>query len=76
VYFVIGATFSLCGLTLASSLDTHALGIASIMVPFLVLGFAASGPLRRWIHATHLRAGILAVCALSALVLLIKSMLG
>jgi uncharacterized protein len=76
VYFMLGAALSLAGLGLGGSLHTRDLALAIVLAPFLLLGFAASGPVRSRIDVGHTRTAVLVVCAASALVLLVRSVLG
>lgn len=75
-YFFGGALLSLLGLALAGELQASdglwALGLA----PFLVLGFLLADPVRRHVDAGRTRAGVLVVCAASALALVVRSALG
>lgn len=75
VYFVLGAGFSLVGLGLTGSLERSTLLLAALMVPFLLVGVVVSRLLHRVVHAHHIRGGVLLVCGLSAVVLLVKSLL-
>ena len=73
IYFIAGAALSLLGLGVAGELAWRDLQLAVLLVPALVLGFAASGPLRRHVDAGHTRVAVLVVCAASAVVLLVRS---
>jgi uncharacterized membrane protein YfcA len=75
IYFVVGAAMSLVGLGVAGELSWRDLQLAALLVPVLVLGFAVSGPIRRHVDAGHTRVAVLCVCAASALVLLVRSLL-
>jgi uncharacterized membrane protein YfcA len=74
-FFVLGAVVSLAGLGIAGQVNRHQLAVGVGLVPFLVAGFAASGPLRRVLDARGLRPAVLAVSALSALLLIGRSLL-
>lgn len=76
VYFVLGAVLSLVGLGVGGALETRELLLALLLAPCLVGGFAVSTVLRRWVDPGHIRYGVLAVCGLSALVLLVRSLTG
>jgi uncharacterized membrane protein YfcA len=75
-YFAVGALLSLLGLALVGELDASdslwALGLA----PFLVLGFLLADTVRRHVDAGRTRAAVLAVCAASALTLVVRSAFG
>ena len=74
VYFLLGTGLSLAGLGVTGSLDRATFFLATVMVPCLLLGFLASRVLRRVVPAEHIRGGVLLVCGLSAVVLLVKSL--
>jgi uncharacterized protein len=74
VYFLFGASLSLVFLGFAGELDLTTLVLAVAYLPCLVIGFALSRPLRRVLPARYVRPLVLAVCAASALVLLVRSL--
>lgn len=76
VYFVAGAALSLVGLGIGGELHLHYLWLAVALSPALLVGFAAAVPLRARLPVEVVRPAILAVCAASALVLLVRSLLG
>jgi uncharacterized membrane protein YfcA len=75
-YFFGGALLSLLGLAVVGELDAGdglwALGLA----PFLVLGFLLADTVRRHVDAGRTRAAVLAVCATSAVALVVRSVFG
>jgi hypothetical protein len=73
VYFLLGASLSLVFLGIAGQLDKTSFVLAAAYLPCLVVGFALSRPLRRVLPARYVRPLVLAVCAASALVLLVRS---
>ena len=73
-YFVAGAAFSLVGLSLAGELQNDHTLLALVLSPILVLGLAVSVPVRRHLPRHVIRAGVLVVCAGSALVLVVRSL--
>jgi uncharacterized membrane protein YfcA len=75
VFFIIGAGMSLVGLGLAGELERTAFVLALAMVPALVLGFALSRLLDRRVPRHRIRAGVLLVSGLSAVVVLVRSLL-
>jgi uncharacterized membrane protein YfcA len=75
-FFVLGALVSLSALGVAGQVSGRQLAVGAGLVPFLVAGFAASGPLRRRIDATGLRVPVLALSAGSAVLLIGRSLLG
>ncbi len=68
VYFAAGAALSLLGLGIVGELRAEVAGLAALLSPLLVLGLALSVPVRRRLPRDAVRAGVLAVCAASALV--------
>ena len=75
-YFVIGSALSLVGLGLAGQLHRHFLVLAAALTPALVAGFLLAAALRTRLPVAAVRRAILAVCATSAMVLLLRSILG
>jgi uncharacterized membrane protein YfcA len=76
VYFIFGATLSLVGLGLGGALHTRDLALAAVLAPFLLVGSAAARPVRARIDVGHTRTAVLAVCAASAIALLVRSVVG
>ena len=76
VYFIVGASLSLVGLALGGALHLRDLAMAAVLAPFLLVGFAAAGPVRARIDVGHTRKAVLAVCAASAIALLVRSLVG
>lgn len=74
VYFLLGAALSLAGLAVTGSLEWPTFLLAMLLVPCLVLGFALSRLLHRFLPREHVRPAVLAVCAASAAVLLVRSL--
>ena len=75
VYFVAGAGLSLTGLATTGALELSTFLLALSLVPALVVGFALSRILVRRVPSQHIRSGVLLVCALSALAVVLKSLL-
>lgn len=75
LYFMAGAALSLAGLGVGGELEASTLLLAVAMVPCLLVGFALSRPVDRWVPREHIRTGMLLVCALSAVVVLVRSLL-
>jgi uncharacterized protein len=76
VYFLVGASLSLVGLWLGGSLHSADVAVAALLAPCLLLGFALAGPMRSRADAGHTRTAVLAVCAASAIALLVRSAVG
>ena len=75
VYFLIGAAFSLIGLAVSGDLTAHQLVVSALLLPALGLGALLGGPLRRRLPAHRVRVAVLVVSGVSALVLLVRSLL-
>lgn len=75
-YFVIGSLLSLTGLLVGGQFSTDALQAAALMVPFLIAGFALSGPARRHVDHGWTRPAVLAMAGAGALALLGQVALG
>lgn len=76
VYFAAGAVFSLVGLGLAGHLSWPDIEVGLLMLPVLVIGVFVAGRLRRRLPGETVRVPVLVVCAASALVLLVRSIVG
>ena len=74
VYFVAGAALSLVGLGVAGALDRSTFVLAMVLVPCLFVGFALSRVLASRLPRHQVRNGVLLVCAVSALGLLVRSL--
>ena len=74
VLFTVGAGMSLVGIWLSGDLDTHALPLAVVLTPCLVFGAWAGGRLQHVLPDRLVRYAVLAICAASALVLLVRSL--
>lgn len=75
VFFTVGAFVSLLTLAALQELPARQVTAGLALTPFVIVGFAVSGPVRRFLDAGRMRAGILAVTALSALLLIVRSAL-
>lgn len=75
VYFFVGATLSLLALVVGGEVGWGELGVAAVLSPAVVVGYALSPLLRRRVRAGQVRAVVLVVCATSATVLLVRSLL-
>ncbi|GII83504.1 membrane protein [Sphaerisporangium siamense] len=76
MYFFLAATQSLAILAAVGKLPLRALAAGALLIPFLVAGYAVSGPLRRFLDGGRIRAGILLVATASAFVLITRSLTG
>lgn len=75
VYFLLGNLVSLAMLTVAGQVGVRDLGRAAVLVPFVVVGFLLSGPLRERVDGPRLRRAVLALSAASAVLLLVRTLL-
>jgi uncharacterized membrane protein YfcA len=73
VYFAVGAVFSLIGLAIAGRITRAEIGLAVLFLPALALGVLLASVVRRRLPTGSIRAGVLVVCAVSALALLARS---
>ena len=69
-YFVLGSVTSIAALGLAGQVTHESLAQTASFAPFLLLGFALSGPARRVLDNGWTRPAVLAVATASALLLL------
>lgn len=76
VYFVIGSAMSLIGLAITGELHRDQVVVAASLVPVLVVGSLLSGVVKRIVGPESVRPAVLVVCASSALVLLVRSLVG
>ncbi|MET0998376.1 MAG: sulfite exporter TauE/SafE family protein [Marmoricola sp.] len=76
VLFTVGAAMSLVGIWLSGHLDTHALPLAVVLTPCLFVGAWVGNRLQGVFPERQMRYAVLAVCAASAIVLLVRSLLG
>lgn len=75
VYFLVGNVLSVAALTVAGEIGERELLRALAMLPFLLVGFWISGPLRGRVDGGRLRAAVLGLSAASAVVLLVRTLL-
>lgn len=74
VFFAVGAGLSLVGLALAGEMEPGTALLALALAPALVVGFVLSRVLDRRLPQHHVRVGVLAVCAASAVAALVRSL--
>lgn len=75
-YFLGGGLLSLLALGVGGQLRETQAVTALALTPFLLAGLAVAGPVRRHVDAGRTRAAVLAVCSMSALALLVRSVTG
>ncbi|WP_184980148.1 sulfite exporter TauE/SafE family protein [Sphaerisporangium rubeum] len=74
MFFFLSAGQSLVILAAVDHLPGRSVLTGVLLIPFMVAGFAVSGPLRRYLDGGRVRAGILVVAALSAFVLIAQQL--
>jgi uncharacterized protein len=74
VFFFVGTMMSLAALAVAGHMSGRSAVTGLALVPFVLAGFAVSGPLRRYLDQGRIRAGVLVVAAASAVVLIVRSL--
>jgi len=74
VYFIVGALLSLAWLGVTGSVTPRQVLLGLALVPFLVLGTWAGARLRARVPEHRIRPAVLAVCAASACLLLVRSL--
>jgi len=75
VYFLVGNVLSGAALAVAGEIGQRELLRALALLPFLLVGFWLSGPLRRRVDGGRLRVAVLVVSAAGAVVLLVRTLL-
>jgi uncharacterized protein len=75
VFFLIGATFSLVALAAGGQLSGRQLGYGAGWIPFVAAGFGLAVPLQNRIPARTLRTSVLVLSAVSAIAVLLRSLL-
>lgn len=73
-YFALGTLTSVAGLAMGGQLSGANVLHSLVLVPFLLVGFALSGPLRKILDRGATRPAILVVAAGSAVILIIRSL--
>ncbi|SPT63217.1 sulfite exporter TauE/SafE family protein [Actinomadura madurae] len=74
VFFIAGALLSLGTLALAGRLPGRQVVAGLELLPFVLAGFAAAGPLRRHLDAGRLRVALLLVVGASAVTLIVRNL--
>lgn len=75
-YFVLGSAVSVAALAMAGQVGTRQLMATMVLTPFLLVGFALSGPACRVLDAGWTRRAVLAVAATSAVLLIGQAAVG
>jgi len=75
VFFCAGSAVSLVALAGAGHLPGRALAAGAGLIPFVAAGFALSAPLRRYLDNGRMRAAVLALAAVAAVILIVHDLL-
>jgi uncharacterized membrane protein YfcA len=75
LYFLIGNVTSVGALAVAGEVGMRDVSRALVLLPFLVVGFLLSGPMRRHVNGPRLRVAVLGLSAASAVVVLVRTLL-
>ncbi|MCZ2860401.1 sulfite exporter TauE/SafE family protein [Blastococcus sp. VKM Ac-2987] len=76
LFFVGTTVLSLAVLVAGGELSGTGLGSGAVLVPFVLLGYAAAGPLRRRLALPAMRRAALVLCVVSGAALLVRSLAG
>lgn len=76
VYFMVGAAFSLVGLGISGEMTLQEFHLFILLTPVLLAGFLISGPVRDHLDHGRVRRLLLSICAASATLLILRSVLG
>ncbi|WP_433473097.1 sulfite exporter TauE/SafE family protein [Spirillospora sp. CA-142024] len=75
VFFIAGALVSLATLAAAGRLPARQVVAGLELLPFVLAGFLAAGPLRRYLDAGRLRLALLVVVGTSAVTLIVRNLI-
>ncbi|HEU5475231.1 MAG TPA: sulfite exporter TauE/SafE family protein [Actinophytocola sp.] len=75
-FFLVGGLVSVLALAVTGHLDGDDAVSAALLAPFLLVGFALSGPARGLVTGGRIRYAVVGLAGLSALVLIGRSLLG
>jgi uncharacterized protein len=73
VFFFVGVVLSLAGLAVSGSLAREPSWLAVVLAPGVVVGYVVGRHTRGFVDQDVFRRGVLAVCTVSALILLLRS---
>jgi uncharacterized membrane protein YfcA len=74
-YLLLGSVVSAASLAMVGHLGGHEFALAGLLAPFVMVGFALSGPARRLVDGGRIRYAVLALAGASALMLIGRSVL-
>ncbi len=73
-YFIFGASMSIIALVIVGHFGLRELGWALWLLPGVLLGFALSARIARWLDAGRTRQAVLVVAALSAAIVMVRQL--
>jgi uncharacterized protein len=73
IFFTVSAMISVGTLAAVHRLPERQVMAGLALTPFVIVGFAVSGPLRRYLDGGRMRSAVLIVTGMSALTLIIRS---
>ncbi|GII76439.1 permease [Sphaerisporangium rufum] len=73
-YFLLAAAQSLVLLAIVGRLPARSVAAGALLLPFMIVGFAVSGPLRRFLDGGRVRGAILVLATIAALILIAQSL--
>lgn len=76
VLFFVGGLMTLTGRVAADAIDWQDVLVGLLLTPPALLGFAISGPLRKYTEGTALRTAILVISSVAATSLLVRALFG
>ena len=74
VFFIVGLLLSLAALAVAGRLPARQITAGAALLPFVIAGFVAAAPLRRYLDAGRLRPALLVVVGMSAVALIVRNL--
>lgn len=76
VFFVVGSMVSMISLAVGGQISLDQLRAALVWLPFLFAGFLLSTPVKRRLDHQRMRRAVLAFCAVSSVVVILRALLG
>lgn len=72
VSFLVGGTMSIIGLLPAGHLGSRDVLATAVWAPFVIAGYAAAGPAKRYLDGASMHSWVLGFCAVSAVVIIAR----
>ena len=73
-FFVAGSTVSMVALAIGGQMHVEQLRAALVWLPFLFAGYLLSGPVKRRLDHARMRRSVLAFCAISSVVVILRAL--